>query len=195
MFARKMLLTTIFMGVLAAHLRAGSIGYQETSLGGNSYTYTYFLSGFNLSVNQALDIQFGASQYGVLSNGVVGSGFSLMLLQPNNPQGAFGDYLAEAIVNNPSLTGTFSVNFTFLGQGLPGAQAFVVDQFDQNNNFVSVIGSGTTALQQGSGGTGGSGSGTQTDTPEPSAFLLAGLGLLAVSIGGRLRRRSFAGRI
>ena len=194
MFARKMLVTAIFVGVLAAQLRAGSIGYQETSLGGNSYTYTYFLSGFNLSVNQALDIQFGASQYGVLSNGVVGSGFSLMLLQPNNPQGAFGDYLAEATVNNPSLAGTFRVNFTYLGQGLPGAQAYVVDQFDQNNNFVSVIGSGTTT-PQGSGGTGGSGSGTQTDTPEPAAFLLGGLGLLAISIGGRLRWRKAAERI
>src|SRR5437588_331544 len=66
---------------------------------------------------------------------------SLILFQPNNPPGATGDYIALAQVNNPPLTGPFSVVFVFKGMGTPGAQPFVVEQFDQNGNFVPCVGS------------------------------------------------------
>lgn len=168
-----------FLGVfLGAELQAGTIQYQVSDLGGNAHRYTYSISGFSLQANQEVDIRFDAALYGVLSNGVAGAGFDLLLVQPNIPPGTPGDYSALALVNNPSLTGPFSVDFTYLGQGLPGAQPYFINQYDAAGNLVSTsVSSMTTSV----GG---------APVPEPATCVLAGLGLLAGGAFRTMRRRS-----
>lgn len=143
------------------------VQFQETNVGGNVFTYTYMVSGITFQQNEELDIRFDPALYGVLSNAVTGPGFSAMIFQPNNPPGTFGDYSALALIGNPSLTGPFSVTFTYLGSGQPGAQPFYLNLYDQQFNFTGTVGSGWT-----------------TPIPEPESFALAGLGLL---IGGTWR--------
>lgn len=156
-------------------LRAGTIQYAVTPLGGNQYSYTYSLSGFSLVQGNEIDIRFDPASYGSLSNGTAGSDFTLLVLQPDNPPGTFGDYSATAKVNNPSLTGPFGVNFTWLGTGTPGSQPYQVNAYD------SVL--GQQILERGitvpSGAPG---------VPEPTTFSLALLALLSGAVFARRTR-------
>jgi hypothetical protein len=160
----------------ASSLTAGVINFQVSNLGLNSYRYTYVLTGSAFLTNQELDIQFDPALYSALSNGIAGSGFNLILLQPNNPPGLFGDYSVLALIDNPSLAGPFSVDFTFLGPGQPGAQPYSFNQLDANHKIVRTIESGTTGI------------------PEPASFWLGCMGLLVVFVKARSWRRSPANR-
>jgi hypothetical protein len=163
-------------GFLAPRLTAGTVGFNLTALGPNSFEYNYTFSGFDLLVNQAIDIEFDPTVDLALSNGVANSDFNLVLLQPNNPPGTFGDYRALALINNPSLAGPFSVDVSFLnGVSPPSSQPFEVEQFDGGGNFVSIVASGSTV------------------SPEPSSgFLVASgfvIGGIFCVVLGRFRRR------
>jgi hypothetical protein len=173
----RLLWLSLWAGLLGSNLIASTIGFQVTNLGQNSYRYTYAVSDFTFGKDQELDIRFDPTLYGTLSNGVAGSDFAVLLLQPNNPPGTFGDYSALALVQNPSLAVPFSVDFTFLGSGKPGAQPFLINQFDANGNFVSTLTSGSTTPQE-------------TAVPEPAALLLTGGGLLMTTILRSIRRRA-----
>lgn len=155
--------------VIGAGLQAGTIQFQTTNLGGNTYQYTYFPSGFALQANQELDIRFSPILYTNLNSGVAGAGFDLALLQPNNPSGTFGDYSALALVNNPLLTGPFSVNFNYLGSGQPGSQPYRINQYNQSGAFVATIDSGVTTPVGGA-----------PSVPEPGTLPLAGAALAAI---------------
>jgi len=157
---------------LVASLAAGTIHYVVTNLGANEYRYTYIPSGFTFLINQELDIQFDASLYSNLTNGVAGAGFDLVLLQPNNPPGLPGDYSAVALINNPPLDGPFSVDFTYLGSDMPGPQPYFINQYDENGEFLGTLESGTTSL-----------------IPESATAGLAGLGLAVMAVAVQLRRR------
>jgi hypothetical protein len=167
--------------LLAFSLSASPILQYQVTTNGTTGTYHYFVSGFDFLANEELDIQFGqlgsSNLFGSLSNGKAPTGFDLMLFQPNNPPQAPGDYSAMALVNHPSLAGTFSVDFTLTGTGLPGSQAFSISQFDSNGNFVSLLASGNTQLE-------GSGA------PEPASFLPCGVALIIAGIFWA--RRAFA---
>jgi|SRR5581483_1786762 len=193
------LLVMAAAGLCGAPLIAGTIDFQisqvSTSASGSStpvYTYTYTLSGFNLqfspSVVDEVDIEFNPNDYGVLSNGHAGPDFNLLLLQPNNPPGATGDYSAEATVNNPSLAGTFSVDFTWTGPGSPldpgaaPAQTFHINAYDNNPSdatFGDLI-SSTTGTTTPFG---------VTAVPEPSTVFLAVAGLIFCGAIVAVKRR------
>ena len=171
----------LLSALLAFSLSAGPIVQYQVTTNGTVGTYHYFVGGFDFLVNEALDIQFGQlgsnNLFGQLSNGVAPAGFDLKLFQPNNPPQAPGDYSALAMVDHPSLTGTFSVDFTLTGTGMPGSQVFSISQFDSNGKFVNLVASGSTQLV-------GSG------VPEPAGFLPCGVALI---IGGIfLARRALA---
>jgi PEP-CTERM motif len=163
---RPVLLLAVAMALSAGPLTAGTIWFTTTSLGGNSYRYEYAIN-FSLLQNQEVDLRFDPALYTGLNNGTANSDFQLALLQPGNPSGAFGDYSILALIDNPSLVGPFSVEFMFLGAGLPGGQPYFVHQFDPTGqNIIGTLASGNTA-------------------PEPSSWLLAGVGLV---VSGLLRR-------
>jgi hypothetical protein len=167
----------LWVGFFASSLAGITIDFQVSNLGSNVYRYTYLVSGFSFLTNQELDIRFNPALYGTLSNGVAGSGFNLVLLQPNNPPGAFGDYSALALVDNPSLAGPFRVDVTFLGSGQPGSQPFLVNQFDANHNLIGTIATGVTGI------------------PEPVTFWLGGLGVLMMLARRRSGNHVFGKRL
>lgn len=178
---------TVFAGCLAAELSGApiGIGVQVTNLGSNSYRDTYSISGF-ASPDVELDIYFDPALYGTLSNGVAqpSSDWNLLLFQPNNPPGAFGDYSLAANVANPSLAGPFSVDFAFLGSGQPGSQPFQIFELAQNSQLAGVpcdsAGDFTCATTpQGASG-----------IPEPASFSLVAAGVLIGSVLRTARRRT-----
>ena len=163
----------LLSALLAGSLSASPILQYSVTTNGTTGTYHYFVSGFDFLTNQELDIQFGqlgsGNLFGQLSNGKAPAGFDLMLFQPNNPPQAPGDYSALALVDHPSLSGTFSVDFTLTGMGVPASQFFTISQFDNSGMFVSLLASGSTQLE-------GSGA------PEPASFLPCGVALVIAGI-------------
>jgi hypothetical protein len=182
---RLLSLSTLMVFSLSA---APIIQYQVVTTGSTG-TYTYSLSGFDYRANQpcsnnaallcddVLDIQFAVAPppqqnllqpaviFGQLSNGAAGTGFELLLFQPNNPPQSQGDYIALATVDHPSLSGPFTVDFTFSGSGVPGSQPFTISQYDLAGAFENVVFSGSTTAT--------------TTAPEPVSFLFCSVGLIS----------------
>jgi hypothetical protein len=168
----------LLVALTVVSLPAASIDFQVSTVGATG-TYQYFLSGFDFRVNQPclnapalecsdeLDIQFDPTMFGQLLNGVAGAGFDLLLLQPNNPPQAPGDYSALAVVDHPSLGGPFRVDFTFTGPQ-PGFQPYSIRQFDSAGNFEGVVLTGTTV--------------PANAVPEPVNFSLCCVGLLVGAV-------------
>jgi hypothetical protein len=189
MCAKKRFLT-VLLGTLitAAVSQAGGIGYVFTGADvavpgtiGDPFAqkYTYYVNGLTLLANQELDIVFDPSRYGTLINGIAGPQFDLLLLQPNNPEGAAGHYSALALVNDPSFSGEFSVDFLSSDGADPGPQPYFINQYDANGAFLGAVQSGFTF--------------DATATPEPSCFVLCGL-ILAAACIRRAAQHSSAAR-
>ena len=163
----------LLSALLAGSLYASPIVQYQVITNGTTETYKYFVSGFDFLANQELDIQFGqlgsSNVFGHLSNGKAPAGFDVMLFQPNNPPQAPGDYTALALVDHPSLSGTFSVDVTLTGTGVPGPQFFTISQFDSNGMFVSLLASGNAQL-------------AASAAPEPASFLPCGMVLVIAGI-------------
>ena len=161
MMIRTLCWVTLWAAVLVVNMAAETIQVQVTDLGSNNFRYDYSITGgFLFQQNDELAIQFDASVYGSISNPVANSDFSAIVLQVNNPPGSPGVYSAQALVNNPSLSGPFSVDFTLLPGEEPGPQLFDIGRFGPGGRIV---------LERGS---------TQFLVPEPSSFSLALLGLM-----------------
>jgi hypothetical protein len=187
---RKLLTITLWVGLVAANLPAGTVSYDfsttpiappaDAPAGSTVLQVTYLLSNFTFLANEELDIAFDPTLYGALSNGQAPSGFSLNLFQPDSPPGAPGDFSALATINNPSLTGSFSADVVFYGTGQPGPQSYSINQYDAQDNFVDAVSSGSTTPA------------TNTPVPEPSSFWLGGMGLVigAGRLVSRYRSRS-----
>lgn len=171
---RRLFWFPLFAALVTANLPAGTIEFQVINLGSGMDRYVYTITGFTLNQHQEIDIQFDATMFSGLTNGQAGSDFNVVLLQPNNPMGAPGHYSAVAQVNSASLSGPFTVDFTFLGAGTPGAQPFAINQLDNNDqNITSVIATGTTM---------------PLAVPEPATLSMAAAGLMAAAWR---KRRSF----
>ena len=173
----SLLLLPVWTILLAGQLAAGTVGYQVSGLGGNVFQYEFFPSNLGLLAYQELDIQFDPTFFGSLFNGVADSDFRLLLLQPDNPPGAVGDYSALALVDSPSLAGPFSVDVRWLGSGVPGELPYFLHQFDASGYNLGTIGSGSVDLVG------------SVETPEPASWLLGGIGLVIGGFLGKGRRR------
>lgn len=179
---RRVMCLLMWFGCVGS-LSAGTISYDASNLGVSSlgqttYRLTFTISNFTLATNQEVDIQFDPTTYASLSNGVAPVGFNVILLQPGNPMGAFGVYSAVAQVDNPSLTGRFSVDVLLAMGAQLGVQDFAINQLDQQGVIVSTISTGATVAP--------------TSVPEPATFSLIGLALLTggglTALRGRIKK-------
>jgi hypothetical protein len=174
----KIFCVALFVGFGAASMSAGNIDFQITPLGGASYEYNFILSGFTFQPQEELDIRFDPATYNSLSHGVAPNGFNVVLLQPNNPPGVFGDYTALAEIANPSTAGPFSVQVVYSGPGQPGSQPYLLEQFNSDGVFVDTLGAGFTTSVA-----------TTSDVPEPATFSLVSASLVLGSLWMLRRRR------
>jgi hypothetical protein len=172
-------LVSVFLALGLSYCAVGAtVDVQVDNLGSGSYRYSYQLSGFAFQLNQELDFDFDPTLYSMLTNDVVGTGFDGIVFQPNNPPGAPGEFGISANMNNPSLAGPFSIDFKFLGSGVPsGQQPFSLNQFNADGSFVGTIETGTTTPVTGT-----------TAVPEPATASLVVLGVLVVLLGSILIR-------
>ena len=184
----KPLTLTLWAGLVAVNLTAGTVSYDFSVLpyappadapaGSSMLQVTYLLSNFTFLANQELDIEFDPALYGELSNAQAPSGFLLNLFQPDNPPGVSGDFSALATTDGPSVSGSFSAAVVFFGTGQLGPQAYSVNQFDAQGNFVSTVTSGFTTPTD------------NTAVPEPGSVWLGGVGLIIGAGWWVIRRRS-----
>ena len=174
---RVVLRAVLLAGVIWGSSSAGTIQYHVVDLGQNSFRLTYSVSDFSFLENQELAVEFDPALYQSLSNGITPAGFDLLLLQPNNPFGAFGIFSALALINDPVLSAIFSVDVVLAGAGRPGEQRFEINQLDDNGVLLSTISSGVTVAVD------------ATTTPEPATLPIAGLALLIGGVLPVVRRR------
>ena len=180
---------TLLAAGLAITAKGATINFQVSNLGGGEFQYNYSISGLSLQAGQSLDISFPGATYSALLAGEAGDStcstpapcvgntgmnWMLLLLPPNSPPGGAGDYLATADINNPSLAGPFTADFTLEPGAQAGSQSYTI--FDTNFNTIA---SGSTT-PTGSGGAGA--------VPEPASFPLALAGVLFLGVLRAVRR-------
>ena len=174
------LITLLSTGVLSTGLLADTIvDTAVTSLGTqgglDAFRYTYTISSDQLTSGIELDINFDPTIFAAISNGVAPADFSLLLFQPNSPPGTPGVYSLLSLMDQPSLAGPFSVDFTLLpGITLPATQPFVLFN-DNPNGGTDPIGSGSTTP-------------AVSGVPEPDSGRLFGAGVLFIAVSWALRR-------
>ena len=158
---------------------ATTIPFQFSALSTpGEYQFTYSLAGLSLTAMEQIDFQFSASVYSTVFNGIANIDFQVLTLQPNNPPSAFGDFILISQVNNPSLTGPFSVDVTFSGPVQPGPQTFVINQLDSNQHLINPpIDSGSTSPEFVS----------DVVSPEPATYWVCGAALLLIGVARAVR--------
>ena len=178
------LLAAVISGPSASAL---SISFEVENLpdgsNGDLYRYIYRLSGSSLGANQAFEIGFDHTLYELLEEFPAAANADWNVVTfPIDPILGDGLYSALALIDNPSLSGEFSVSFIWLGNGAPGAQPFQINQFDDSGNFLNNIGEpGVIVPFQPDNGGGGTG---VPDGGSAALLTLMGLaGLAAVKRG------------
>lgn len=129
----------------ASGASSSSISYQLNFIGGNSYSYSYFVENDSLAIGiEEFTIWFDLGLYEnlqIISSPIDWDGIAIEP-DPLLPDDGFVDWLAFSlpISENSSLAG-FSVSFDWLGAGTPGQQFFeIIDPLS-----FSVIESGVTS--------------------------------------------------
>jgi hypothetical protein len=166
-------LCLLLLGIASSVGSAATVGFEVASLGGNEYRYSYSFTGFTLAENEEIDIRFNPTLFGTLSNGVAPPDFDLLVLQPNTPPGAFGDYSLLALIDDPPMDGSFTIDVLYLGAGTPGAQPYFINQYDAMGTLTSSTAGGLTV--------------SASAVPEPATSVLVGGAMLAVCLT-RIRR-------
>ena len=180
-----LVLSVLLLLITSSPIQASTVEFlaidlTDTTPGEDLWRYDYTVTG---SFQQAwfFDVLFDASLYRTLKDPSAPNldWDAIILQQPNPgelPPFDRGIFDAFALINNPSLSGSFSVSFIYLGPGTPGSQMFEV--FDAGANSVET---GLTSPLAG-------------EVPEPATAALVGFGLIACAILYRrkieIRRRT-----
>ncbi|MGR9117360.1 MAG: hypothetical protein ACU85E_16515 [Gammaproteobacteria bacterium] len=128
----RIIITLIVLMSVCKTLNASTINYDVTSLGGNSWEYSYTVNNDMLSVDiEEFSIFFDVGLYENLSIGSTPADWDPLVIQPDPSLSEDGFYdvlaLVSGIAPGASLDG-FSVVFDYLGTGTPGSQSFdIVD--------------------------------------------------------------------
>jgi hypothetical protein len=138
------------------------------SVGGEDlWRYTYTVSASTFDMDFGFDIFFDPSLYEQLQDPppIVNGDWDAITLQPDPLLPDDGLYDALALVDGASLLDVFTVDFVYVGVGIPGSQPFEV--FDPSFDVIE--------------------SGSTVPIPEPSTAALMALGLVGLAAK---RRRS-----
>ena len=146
-------LTVVLLGLLwAGPAWTGLIEYQATDLGTpggqDRWRYDYVLSSFSFLANESFSIGFQWNLYKDLGNPQpsVNGDWDVSVLERDASNLIDGSYDGFALVGSPSLANVFSVDFTWIGGGVPGAQPYLI--FDE---FFDIVATGTTEPYTSSG--------------------------------------------
>ena len=161
------LLLTLLFAWYSTAPAATVIYYEVTNLadttpGSDLWEIAYHVTNFNAAAGQGFSVSFALNLYQDIQSPppVVNGDWDVISIQPDAGLNSNGRYDAQAVRSMPSLADAFTVEFTWLGTGSPGSQAFEVYDTD-----FSTIETGLTT------------------TPEPSAIaLLALVGAIFASI-------------
>ena len=160
--------------------QATVVEFDATSLGGNLWQYSYTITNTSpsLSFNE-LTVYFDYGRYSSLSLLAAPVGWDPIVIQPDTGIPADGYYdvlnLSGPLAPGESISG-FSVSFSYLATGVPGAQPF--DLIDAST--FALVYAGTTSAA------------TVAAVPEPEtyAMMLLGLGILGVTARRRTGLRT-----
>jgi hypothetical protein len=165
-----------FIVTMANGVRATTILYDLSNLGGTTWEYTYTVT--NDSMSSAIEeftIYFNLGSYDNLAATSSLASWDQLAINPDPslPADGFYDALTLATGIAPGATESgFSVSFDWLVAGIPGSQLF--DVFDPIT--FDVVDSGNTAV-----------------IPEPGTFLLLGSGIIGlIGIRKRLRMKGLS---
>ncbi|HLJ17643.1 MAG TPA: PEP-CTERM sorting domain-containing protein [Bryobacteraceae bacterium] len=171
----------LLLSIFTSQALPTTIEYEALNVtpGQDLWQYNYFVSGTTFAVNEDFTIFFDYHNFSNLQNPqpTVSSDWNVIDLQPDLNLPDNGAYDALALVDNPSLTTTFQVQFDWLGSGTPGSQPFSINQFDSAGNLVAVVETGNTVP-------------VTSTVPEPGAGLLFIAGIGALLLLRRAPRRS-----
>ena len=144
-------------------IQSQAIDLADTTPGQDLWQYQYVLSGFTFQTGQGFSVFFDSQLYAALQNPQPSLSpiWSVIAVQPDLILHQPGYFDSQALVNSPSLTNIFQVDFVWLGQGPPGLQTF--NTYDAS---FSTLSSGSTVV------------------PEPRPLALLSLGVLCI-VGAR----------
>lgn len=161
--------------IICSSASATAISYDVVNLGGNQWEYTYSVTNDTLGVDiEEFAVYFDVGSYDnlVTTNTPIDWDPIAINPDPGIPDDGYYDVLAlsTGILPSKTLSG-FSVQFDYLGSGIPGSQRFeIIDPLS-----FSVLDSGQTIA-------------ASQPIPEPSTFFLFGFGL--IGLAGLRERRS-----
>lgn len=161
----------IFAGLgTSASANATVIEYQATNLSGNTWQYSYFVSGFDFLTNYSLSIFFDSLSYQNLQDPPISPApalWDVISIQPDLLAPLDGEFDAFALVDHPSTAAPFTISFDWTGAGEPGTQLFSI--FD--GDFM-MVDAGVTQPREVTPP-------PPVGIPDPSMAFLFGSGLLA----------------
>jgi hypothetical protein len=163
-------LTLVTFWAMVVQATAATISFQVTDLpdrlpGEDLFSYAYALSDFPLTAGHGFSIVFDRLLYASLETPPPSVGFEwdVISIQPDPALPDDGFFDALALVNAPATLSGFTIEFAWLGAGVPGAQPFVIYDSD-----FATIESGITV------------SAPNATVPEPSTLGLILVGLIAL---------------
>lgn len=128
----------------------GTITYQTANLpddvpGEDRWQFRYTLQGFSFAANEGFSIIFERELFASLG---VPSGpdnsWSLLVFQPDLNLPEDGLFDALALMDHPSVSSPFSVEFVYLGAGAPSSQSFAVYRLTAGDGVIDYFGFGFT---------------------------------------------------
>jgi hypothetical protein len=152
---------TVAAMLFAAPARATVIEFDVSQVAGTTWQYDYFIASGSFDAQQGFVVFFDETLYSNLQLASATPDWDALVVEPDTILASDGTYDALALVNGPAFTGAFSVTFTWLGIGLPGAQPFE-KYFLDVSSFPVTLEEGVTRRRRG--------------VPEPVTLLLMAAG-------------------